>query len=263
MDLTATIHWGVSPEIFTFGALKIRWYGLLFALAFIIGYQIMTWIFKVENKNLKDLESLTITMIIATIVGARLGHCLFYDPEYYLLNPVEILKIWQGGLASHGAAIAILIGIWIFTRKRRNFTYLWVIDRIVIVVALAGFFIRTGNFFNSEMIGKPADVPWAIVFERFDNVPRHPGQLYEAVSYLVIFIFLFFMYKKQKQNIPDGLLFGLFMTLVFTARFIIEFFKINQVPFEATIPLNMGQWLSIPFIIAGIYFIYRSQKNKK
>lgn len=218
----------------------------------------MSNIYEKEKKPQKDLESLTITMIIGTVVGARLGHCLFYDPIGYLSNPITILKVWEGGLASHGAALGILISIWYYVRKRKNFTFLWVMDRIVIVVALAGFLIRTGNFFNSEILGAPAKVPWAIIFSRIDLTPRHPAQLYEAITYLIIFIYLFLSYRKHKGFIPSGKLFGLFLILVFGARFIIEFFKDIQEPFEKGLPLDMGQLLSIPFIIAGFYFVYRA-----
>lgn len=255
--------WNVSPEIFHIGPVSIRWYGLLFALGFIVGYELMTRIFKLENRRVKDIEALTVIMVLSTVIGARLGHCFFYEPEYYLANPLEILKPWQGGLASHGAAIGIIIGLWIFIRRRKNeYTFLWIMDRIVITVALAGTFIRIGNFFNSEILGSEADVPWAIIFERVDMVPRHPGQLYEAISYLIIFFFLGFTYLKKKAAIEPGKLFGIFLTLVFGARFIIEFFKERQTDFEIGLPMHMGQMLSIPFVLLGIYFWIRSYKFK-
>lgn len=262
--IESIIHWDVSPEIFSFGFISIRWYSLLFALGFIVGYQIMSKIFLIENKTQKDLDSLTIVMIISTVIGARLGHCLFYDPEFYLSNPIEILKIWRGGLASHGAVIGILLGLWIFVRKRKGrFTFLWVLDRIAVVTALAGCFIRLGNFFNSEMIGLPTDLPWAIVFEKYDSVPRHPGQLYEALAYLVVFLVLYFRYQAMKSKTPPGQLIGLFFLLIFIARFFIEFVKIDQVPFEAGLPLNMGQILSLPLILIGIYLVVRSLSIQK
>ncbi len=172
------INWDVNPEIFTIGTFSIRWYGLLFALSFVLGYFIMKKIFQKEGLSVKLLDELSTYMIIATIVGARLGHCLFYEPEVYLSNPIEILYIWEGGLASHGAAIGILIALFLFSRKNKK-PYIWILDRIVIVVALAGFFIRMGNLMNSEIYGIPADVPWAFIFAKASNFqeaddPRTP-----------------------------------------------------------------------------------------
>lgn len=263
MDILAAINWNADPEIFHIGSISIRWYGLLFSMAFIVGYQLMSWVFKNEGKSQKDLEALTVTMIIATVVGARLGHCFFYDPVYYLSHPIEILMVWKGGLASHGAAFGIMLGIWLYTRKRKKMSWLWVLDRIVIVVALAGVFIRTGNFMNSEIIGTPSNLPWSVVFQNVDKIPRHPAQLYEALCYLAIFLFLFFRYKKYKSALPDGQLFGFFLTTVFSARFLLEFIKKEQESFEKSLPLDMGQFLSIPFIILGIYFLYRAWKMKE
>lgn len=260
--MLASINWSADPEIFAIGSLSIRYYGVLFALGFIIGYQIMYWMFKVEGRNLKDLELLTLVMVISTIVGARLGHCFFYDPAYYLSNPIEILMIRKGGLASHGAAIAIIIGLWIFIKMRPKFTYLWVIDRIAVVVALAGAFIRIGNFVNSEILGLPADVSWAVVFTRIDDVARHPVQLYEAFSYLAIFAFLMLKYNKKRENSAPGYLLGMFMLLVFGARFIMEFFKTRQAAFDISF-LTMGQILSIPFVIIGIWLVLRAIKITK
>jgi len=259
------LHWSISPsiDIFDGGFLKIRWYGLLFALSFILGYQIMQYIFQKENKNLKDLESLTMTMILGTVLGARLGHCLFYAPEYYLSNPIDILKVWEGGLASHGAMIGIPFALWIFVKRHKDYTYFWIIDRIIIVVALAGFFIRMGNFFNSEIIGMPTDLPWAVIFTRVDNIPRHPSQIYEAISYLLIFIFITYKYANNGFKFESGKGLGLFLMLIFGVRIIWEFTKENQVAFESGMSLNMGQILSIPAVILGIYlyFIFNQTKT--
>lgn len=263
--LTAFIEWSVSPEIFHLGPVSVRWYGFLFAMAFVAGYFIMTWIFKKEGKPQSDLEQLSVYMIFGTVIGARLGHCLFYNPGYYLSNPIEIIKVWEGGLASHGAAIGILIALYLFSKKKKNYPMLWILDRIVIVVALAGSFIRLGNLFNSEIIGKPTDVSWAFIFTAVDDIPRHPAQLYESVAYFIIFLILIFIYSKGIEKNKTGLLFGLFLLLVFTFRFFVEFVKENQSGFEETMILNMGQILSIPFIIAGLIFISKSltTKNKK
>ena len=261
--LLAFIEWSVSPEIFHLGPVSVRWYGFLFAMAFVAGYFIMTWVFKKEGKLRTDLEQLSVYMIFGTVIGARLGHCLFYNPEYYLSNPIEIFKVWEGGLASHGAAIGILTALYLFSKKKKNYPMLWTLDRVVIVVALAGTFIRLGNLFNSEIIGKPTDVSWAFIFTAVDDIPRHPAQLYESISYFIIFLILLFVYYKGIEKNKSGLLFGIFLVLVFTFRFFVEFLKENQSGFEEAMLLNMGQLLSIPFVIAGIIFIIKSFKPKK
>lgn len=267
MDATHFFHWTASPEILRFDGFAIRWYGVLFALGFLVGYQIMSYIFKKERFPIQYLESLTFYVIIGTVVGARLGHCFFYEPDYYLKNPLEILMVWHGGLASHGGVIGILLALWVYVKRHKKINFLWLTDRLAIPSALAASFIRIGNFFNHEIIGKPTDVPWAIVFNIFEGrkvvgqtPPVHPSQLYEAISYILIFIFLFLTYRRKK-SIPNGLLTGLLMLLVFIARFLIEFTKAYQAEFEQFLPLNMGQLLSIPFIIVGIYLIWSSRKK--
>ena len=260
--LLAFIEWSVSPEIFHLGPVSVRWYGFLFAMAFVAGYFIMTWVFKKEGRPRTDLEQLSVYMIFGTVIGARLGHCLFYNPEYYLSNPIEILKVWEGGLASHGAAIGILTAIYLFSSKKRNYPMIWTLDRIVIVVALSGTFIRLGNLFNSEIIGKPTDVSWGFIFTAVDDIPRHPAQLYESIAYFIIFLILLFIYYKGIEKKKSGLLFGIFLVLVFTFRFFVEFLKENQSGFEEAMILNMGQLLSIPFVIAGIIFITKPFKPK-
>jgi phosphatidylglycerol---prolipoprotein diacylglyceryl transferase len=256
------IHWNVNPEIFP-GILPVRWYGLLFAGAFVAGYFVLIRIFKNEFKNTKQatemLDKLAMYTLIATVIGARLGHTLFYEPAYYLANPLEILMVWQGGLASHGAAIGILIGVWLYSKKIRK-PYLWSLDRLVIVVALGGAFIRTGNLMNSEIYGHATNLPWAFVFNN-DGIPRHPTQIYEALSYLAIFIFLYKFYWTKNGKPTEGYIFGMFLILLFAARFFIEFLKEVQVNFEEGMALNMGQWLSIPFIIAGLVIIYLQRRK--
>lgn len=256
------IHWNVNPEIFRLGGFAIRWYGLFFALSFYFGYMIMGGIFKRESVPASVLDNLSLYMILGTVIGARLGHCLFYEPEIYLTHPLEILKIWEGGLASHGAAIGILVSLFIFAKKY-NFTYFWILDRIVIVVALAGFMIRMGNLMNSEIYGKATTLPWAFIFLRqdFSMVPRHPTQIYEGIAYLLLFIFLYLTYRKKGVLLPEGLLFGWFLVVLFGARFLLEFLKENQVDFENKLTLNLGQGLSIPFILIGVYIIYRVYKK--
>lgn len=223
----------------------------------------MNKIFKNENLSEAILDRLTIYMAIGVIVGARLGHCFFYEPDYYLAHPGEILKIWHGGLASHGAAIGILLALWFFVRKEKK-EYSWVLDRIAIVVALSGFFIRMGNLMNSEIYGVETTVPWGFVFLRNHEVaPKHPTQIYEALAYLAIFVLLYKMYWSKKGEHIQGSLISLLCILVFTARFFIEFLKEDQVAFESTMKLNMGQWLSIPFIMLGIAGLYLSIKRNK
>jgi prolipoprotein diacylglyceryl transferase len=257
------IPWDVNPEIFRVGSFAVRWYGLLFASGFLFGYIIMHKIFKNENLSDAVLDRLTIYMAVGVIVGARLGHCLFYEPGYYLSHPVEILKIWNGGLASHGAAIGILLAIWLFVRKQKK-DYTWAIDRIAIVVALAGFCIRIGNLMNSEIYGVETTLPWGFVFLRNgETAPKHPTQIYEALAYLLIFILLYRLYWRKKGEHIQGTLISLAMILIFVARFFIEFLKEDQVEFEQGMTLNMGQILSIPFIIAGCVWFYISIKNKK
>src|SRR4030042_1910013 len=257
------IPWDVNPEIFRIGPVVVRWYGLLFASSFLFGYIILNRIFKNENLAESVLERLTGYVAIGVIAGARLGHVLFYEPGYYLSHPIEILKIWHGGLASHGAAIGILTAIWFFTRKEKK-DYTWVLDRVAIVVALSGFFIRMGNLMNSEIYGVETTVPWGFVFlQNGETAPKHPTQIYEALSYLSIFILLFWLYWRKKGEHIQGTLISLALILIFVARFFIEFLKEEQVDFEKGMTLNMGQLLSIPFIIMGFVWFYISLKNKK
>lgn len=257
------ITWEVSREIAKIGPLSLRWYGLLFALAFVFGFIILTRVYKLEKKPQTDLEQLSIYVILGTVIGARLGHCLFYDPSYYLSNPLEMVKVWEGGLASHGAAIGILIALYLFSKKKKDQSMLWVLDRLVIVVALGGALIRLGNLFNSEIIGMQTDVPWAFIFASVDDVPRHPAQLYESIAYFISFGVLYFVYMKQNKYLKQGFIFGLFLILIFGFRFIVEFIKEDQSAFEAGMTLNMGQLLSIPFIIMGLYYISRKPKKIK
>ena len=267
------INWNVDPDIVSFWGLTIRYYGLLFASSFFFGYLIMQKIFKKEGLTIELLDKLTVYMAVGTVLGARLGHCLFYGPHFdtlgfngeilvrgYLSHPLDILKIWQGGLASHGAAVGILIALYYFSKKNKK-PYLWTMDRIVIVVALAGFLIRMGNLMNSEIYGIPTELPWGFIFVRNGEVlPKHPTQIYEALSYLLIFVLLYFIYNKKGAQVKQGLIFGLFLILLFTARFFIEFIKEVQVDFEQGMSLNMGQWLSIPFVFIGLLLLYRSLK---
>lgn len=255
------IEWNMDPVIFTLGPLSPRWYGVLFAFAFVASYRYMRIMYTDDKRSQQDLDSLTITMIVSTIVGARLGHVLFYEPQIIAENFFEVFAVWHGGLASHGGAIGIITGLWIYHKRRPKFPMIWLLDRLAIVAALSGMFIRIGNFFNSEILGKATDVSWGVWFRLVDAMPvaRHPAQLYEALLCLVLFVFLWWRYKQGDAFKAPGRLIGMFMVLLFSGRFFIEFFKEHQVDFEAGLPLDMGQLLSIPFIAAGVYFLWRSR----
>jgi phosphatidylglycerol---prolipoprotein diacylglyceryl transferase len=259
------VNWNVDPEIFRIGGFAIRWYGLLFASSFFFGYLILLKIFTKENIHIKYLDELTTYMIIGTILGARLGHCFFYEPHYYFQHPLKIFMIWEGGLASHGAAVGIVVTIMIFSYVKK-LAFLWVMDRVVIVVALSGFLIRTGNLMNSEIFGIPTSLPWGFRFSRATDIrenliPRHPTQLYEGLSYLLIFLLIWWLYYKKDGKPSKGLLFGIFMILVFGARFLIEFIKEPQEGFEKSMILNMGQLLSIPLIVTGAILVWLAMKK--
>jgi len=264
MTVLTYIVWDMNPDITTIPLLGIplRWYGVLFALGFMLGQFIMSFIYRREGKPSADVDSLTIYVIVATLLGARLGHVLFYDPVYYFENPSKIFATWEGGLASHGAAIGLLIGLYLFARKTKV-PYLWILDRVAIITCLAGCLIRLGNLTNSEMVGIPTDLPWAFIFPLVDNVPRHPAQLYEAIYCFLLFVFLFWTWYKRREQLKTGFLFAWFLIILFSLRFIDEFFKINQVEFEDQMILNMGQLLSIPLVLTGIIILIINSKKEK
>lgn len=257
------IHWNVDPVIFDLGVIAPRWYGLLFASAFMASYYVMRSFFERERRPLQDLDSLTLYMILGTVLGARAGHMLFYEPEVLLQNPFEFIAIWKGGLASHGGALGIITGLLLFARSRKGYTFVWLMDRLAIVAALSGMFIRIGNLMNSEIIGKPTDVAWAFWFQRIDPTPvfRHPTQIYEAAICLYLFVMLSMMYKRGFAERQPGSIIGVFLVLLFSSRFAIEFLKERQVAFEAGLPLDMGQLLSIPFVLWGVWFLLRAKKQ--
>jgi len=262
MDILAFIHWNVSPEIFSLGPVHVRWYGLLFAVGFLFGYSHGEKMFKHENIDLKWLESLFIYLIVATVIGARLGHVLFYGWDYYSQHPIEILYVWQGGLASHGGVLGIIIAMFIWSKYVSKRSILWVLDRVVVPSIFVGALIRFGNLMNSEIYGMQTTLPWGFIFERnHETVAKHPTQIYEALSYLVTFGVMLYMYWKTKAKDYQGLILGVFFVMVFSARFFIEFIKEVQEPFENGMSLDMGQWLSIPFILTGIFLIVRALKK--
>lgn len=256
------VHWNVDPVIFHIGSVGVRWYSLMFILGFTLGWYLFKWFFKREGISTDLLDPLLYTLVIATIVGARLGHCLFYQPDYYLGSWKgfwEIFQPWKGGLASHGGAIALILAMWWFARhygRKEGFDYLWIMDHLCITVAFAGCFIRLGNLFNSEIYGDVTSLPWGFIFERNGEVdPKHPTQLYEAGSYLILGLLLTALYWKKLDRLPRGFFFGAFLVGCFGMRFLIEFIKEPQVGFEEGMSLNMGQLLSIPFVVAGILIL--------
>jgi len=308
--MLASILWTADPIIAHLGPLTLRWYGLLFMSGFVVGTFILSHIYRSERVSPRWVDVITIYMLIGTVVGARLGHCLLYDPVYYLSHPLDILKIWEGGLASHGATAGILLACWMFARNNK-FDYLWVLDRIVIVVGIGGALIRMGNLMNSEIVGKPTDVPWAFVFPRDTEhlqpanpgqplpagavyverlrqadgtvkvathpatytptadmevaVPRHPTQLYEALFCVALVTLLYSLWNLTKERTPRGRIFGLFVVLLFTQRFLGEFLKEDQGEWDrkmlAITHMNLGQLLSLPLILAGLWVLWRAGKD--
>jgi prolipoprotein diacylglyceryl transferase len=272
--IAAYIDWDFDPEIINFFGFPLKYYGLLFVSGLLLSMYILKGIFKHENLTNEAHEALFVYGIIGIFVGARLGHCFFYDFDYYSKHLLEIVLPIQrningdykfsgyAGLASHGGTIGLLISLYFYSKKYK-IKYFTIVDLIAIVAPLGAVFIRLANLMNSEMIGNPTTLPWAFIFKRVDNIPRHPTQLYEAISYMVIFIIVFAIYKTKNVKLGNGFYFGLSITLIFTMRIVIEFFKIDQVDFEAGMKLNMGQILSIPFIIMGSYFILKNLKRKQ
>jgi len=260
------INWNVDAVIFWItDSFPLKYYGLFFISGLILGYFIVKKIYVRENVPVENLDKILIYIIVGTVLGARLGHCLFYEPDYFFKNPVEILlpikKIGDTyqfvgfqGLASHGGSIGVLIAVIMYCKKYKV-DLLWQLDRIAIAIPVAAAFIRFGNFMNSEIYGKPTDGSWGVVFMKDDLIPRHPTQLYEAFAYLLLFAILYFLYQSKIMQEGNGLIFGSFLVLLFMARFCIEFFKENQESFENQLPINMGQILSIPFIMAGLILI--------
>jgi prolipoprotein diacylglyceryl transferase len=206
LAILAQVPWNVDPVIFQLGPLPIRWYSLGWLLAFGVGFYILQWMYRKEGKPAEDPEPVLFYTLIGAMIGARLGHCLFYRPDYYLANPIEIIAFWKGvrGLASHGGVIGILISLFIYTKRHPDQPYLWLLDKVAVPTALGGMFIRLGNLMNSEILGVPTDAPWAMVFLRIDTLPRHPAQLYEALAYLLIFLFLLTWYRKQGAGISSS-----------------------------------------------------------
>ena len=265
------IVWDPTSEgIKLFGDFKIHYYSMMWMAAFILGWYIMKKIYKHENQTEEKLDSLFIYSVLGIMIGARLGHVIFYQPELFKQDFFSIFLPFRfrpefeftgfRGLASHGAAIGMILSMYLYNKKILKKSVLWILDRVVVPVALGAIFVRVGNFFNSEMIGKEADasLPWAVIFKSFDEVPRHPGQLYEAFGYIFVFLILWFLYWKTKKSEQTGFLFGLFLVLLMTVRLFVERFKIEQVDGREDwiLGMNTGQVLSIPFILIGLYFMF-------
>lgn len=256
--------WSLDPVAFSFGPLRVFWYGIFFAIATLCGLQYMKWVYSVEGKDEATLESMFIYIVIGIVIGARLGHCLFYDPAYYLANPMKIFAVWEGGLASHGGGTGVLLALYFYVKKYK-LNYLWLLDRVAIPTALFGFFVRLGNFMNSEIVGTPSELPWAIIFTRVDDLSRHPAQMYESLSYLGIFIILTLLYKMKRHVLNNGFIFGTFLILMFSVRFLVEFVKVKQAAYSSEMLISTGQMLSLPFLLLGAVLIFLSllQGQKK
>ena len=272
----STIIWDPDIILFKLGFLTVRWYSVCWILAFLSSYIVLRRIFKKEGISEEKLLSLAIYVFIGTFVGARLAHCLFYDPQYFLAHPLEIILpfhrdpithklIFAGyaGLASHGGAVGIIVALLLFARKYK-IPFLDLSDKLGLVAPLAGAFIRIGNFINSEIIGKATDLPWGVVFSRVDSVPRHPSQLYEAIAYIAVFILVYFLYTRKRGTYKPGFILGVSLTGIFAARFLLEYTKEVQSAFEIgmrqAVGMDMGQLLSLPFIVAGIILIVKKRK---
>jgi prolipoprotein diacylglyceryl transferase len=257
------IHWNVTPEAFSLGPLTVRWYGILYGCAFIASYYAFRDLLKFDKVPDDFADRALIYMILGTVIGARIGDCFFYHPVYYLQHPLEIFAVWNGGLSSHGGAIGILTALYLFGRKTKK-PSIWVLDRVVIVIGAAGFFIRMGNLMNSEIYGHVTSLPWGFIFERHhETLAKHPTQIYEALYYALTYMVLRLVYRKCDNRPRPFLIFGLFLIMVFCFRFCIEFIKNPQENFEQNMMFNMGQLLSAPFIILGIISLIVSTRQEK
>ena len=264
------IVWNANPDLLSLGPFTVRWYGLMFAIGFWLGYNILGRIYRHEGAPEKWLGILLLWVVGATIVGARLGHVFFYEWSYYSAHPADILKVWEGGLASHGGTLAIILAVILYSVFTTKKSPIWTFDRLVIPVALVGGMIRIGNLMNSEIFGTATDLPWGFMFVRsaqwhrmYEGMACHPTQLYEAFCYFALFALLMWMYWRKNAETRPGLIFGVFFIGIFLPRFLIEFIKNDQVGFEASMTLNMGQLLSIPFVLAGVFLVIRAMCRPK
>ncbi len=258
-SLPLVVNWNIDPVFFPIGSLDIRYYGVSWMLALFASMLLFMNFVKREGYSEKIFDSIFWYAVLSTIIGARLGHCLFYDPLHYLTHPIELFYFREGGLASHGAAIGLLVGLWMFSRKKRM-PYIWSLDRIMVAVAISGTLVRLGNLMNSEIYGVETTLPWGFIFARNgETLPKHPTQIYEALCYFVLFIVLMWLYYgRDLARRRPGLLFGIGLEGIFVPRFFIEYIKNPQEAFEQGMSLYMGQWLSIPFIVLGIVVIFKA-----
>lgn len=267
------IHWAPDTVALHLGPLALRWYSLCWCLGLLAVYLLEHRLYREQRIPEEKFEPLFLYCFLGILIGARLGHCLFYEPAHYLAHPLEMLLPFRPdasgswhftgyeGLASHGGTLGLIVALWLFVRKTR-LPYLMVLDNIAIVTPICAAAIRLGNLMNSEIIGRPTDVPWAFVFERVDLLPRHPGQLYEALCYAFFFVVGWWFYRRRPARVGTGFFFGLCLTLIFTSRILIEYTKENQVDFESGMLLNMGQLLSVPFVLIGLWFVRRGWKKE-
>ena len=272
------VTWNVDPELFTVFGREIRWYGMLWVIGLIVAVFIVQRIFDNEKHPEKWFDSLFVYMMFGIILGARLGHCLFYEPVYYLSNPLEILKIWEGGLASHGGVIGIIIAVWLYSKKVTKKSMLWTFDRVIVPTGFTAAFIRLGNLMNHEIYGGPTSEPWGFRF--IENIPywkagaapiytdpSHPTQIYEAIIYLIVFAVTMYMFFKTNAKYKQGLTLGVAMIMIFLSRFFIEYLKNVQVQSEIAMRestgLILGQWLSIPFVLWGVWLVWNALRKSK
>ena len=278
-EILSYITWNPDAEMFRIGGFAVRWYSMCWLVGLLLAYFLMKKLYKEQKVKDGIFDPLFIYCFLGILIGARLGHCIFYEPEYWLSSPQHVFQIfvpirfmedgsWKftgyEGLASHGGTIGLTIALILYwLRVRKHGLWIWqILDNIAIVTPITACFIRIGNLVNSEIIGKVTDVPWAFIFERVDMLPRHPGQLYEAIAYALFFPIGWFLYRKHPERVGTGFFFGLSLTLIFTFRFFIEYTKDIQVAKEAGMTLNIGQMLSIPFVLIGVYCMWRSFKKK-
>ena len=273
------ITWNVDPELFTLFGREIRWYGLFWVIGLIVAVTIVQKIFEKEKLPEKWFDSLFIYMMLGIILGARLGHCLFYEPAYYLANPLDILKIWEGGLASHGGVAGIIIAVWFYSKKVTKKSMIWTFDRVIVPTGFTAAMIRLGNLMNHEIYGAPTTQPWGFRFienigawkagvaEPIFSAPSHPTQIYEALVYFLVFAITMYLFWKTDAKKKQGLLIGIAMIIIFLSRFFIEFIKEVQVESELLMRestgLILGQWLSIPFVIWGIWLVWNALRKKE
>ncbi len=253
--------WNVDPILLHLGPLKVHWYGLLFAGGLLAGYWMIRRICKLEGENPEILEPLFLYVVVGIVVGARLAHCLFYEPDYYLAHPLEILMVWKGGLASHGGLVGAFLGLWLGSRKY-HVPFAWIVSRLTIPTLFVASMIRLGNLFNSEILGKPTDAATAIVFSRVDSLPRHPVMLYESTAYFLTFLLSILIYRLAPREKLTTLLPGVGLTCVFGARIVLERYKVPQADYATGLPLNVGQLLSLPFLLLGIVLILLSFRTR-